>query len=616
MAKKLVCGQFVLIVFIMLCCTIFLGCNSGNVYCKFLNEDDIVLILNTKNNTAKAEIISNTAFSASWDENIIDYNTETGVITSKQEGSTKLTISYYKKSKKQTKSINIKVVNPVFATSIILQDSYIILKDSGKNLLHPSIITQNNQKYNLELFYEVLDRRVAIVDGKNIIPQGVGECYLKVKAVSGYDQETNQYQFIENTTKLIVQQGIKNANICVCDENKTELNLNAQNKYELFYGGVNPIYYLRIVTDQSLRHYNFAIENKNFFQIGEQIEYESDNLAFIPISFKNFGETNLALIFKDSENNFLLQSNSLNVVIYKIISEQDIEVKATKEFCDDAQSFNKKFANLEFLDGKYQLYKINDVCLDFKRQAITDKKYFYGLICFDNLDTNCYNDIETEVVNLKVNKDFGEYIKFEAIDDGFASLKLTLTAKDGSSFTKLFKFDVIKVLAEEFEVAGAQKMILTKDDYFDFCPQSVSPIYGLYDFELSVVSGDAIVINGTKAQAVNVGKSELVLKLNEIVYCCEIQVVDENCSFNLEIDKTKIAEIYKVQITIEVKNSANSQVEILPENIEVLESNFDYVTKSTNSVIIENHQKIEQISLKITLGNIVLTKTANIVWEA
>ena len=616
MAKKLVCGQFVLIVFIMLCCTIFLGCNSGNVYCKFLNEDDIVLILNTPNSTAKAEIISNTAFSASWDESIIDYNTQTGVITSKLQGTTKLTITYYKNSKKQTKSINIKVVNPAFASSIILQDSYIILKDSGKNLLHPNIITQNNQKYNLDLYYEVSDRRVAIVDGKNIIPQGVGECDLKVKAICGYNEQTNQYEFVENTTKLIVQPGIKSANIFVCDKNKTKLSLNEQNQYELFYGGVSLEYYLMIEADQSLRHYNFAIENKNFFQIGEPVEYQNDNLAFIPISFKNFGETNLKLIFKDTENNFILQSNSLSVVVYKIISEQDIQIKATKEFCDDEQSFNKKFANLSFVDGKYQLYKINDACLDFKRQAITDKKYFYGLICFDNLDTNCYNDIETEVVNLKVNKNFGEYIRFETIDDGFASLELTLTAKDGSSFTKLFTFDVTKVLAEDFEVAGAQKMFLTKDDYFDFCPKNISPIYGLYDFELSVTSGNAVALNGTIAQAVNVGKSELALTLNGSVYCCEIQVVDENCSLNLEMNKTKIAEIFKIQITIEVKNSANNQIEILPENIEVLESDFDYVTKSTNSVIIENRQIIEQISLKITLGNIVLTKTANIVWEA
>ena len=615
MAKKLLLGHCVFITFLMLFCIIFSACQSGNVYCYFSDDEDVCLMLNTKNSTKELSIKSNTKYEAIWDENIIDYDPQSGLITSKQEGSTKLTISYYKNSKKQTKSVNIKVISPAYATSINLQESYIFLKDSGKNLLHPSIKTINNKVYNLDIFYEVSNKSVAFVDGINIIPQGVGECDLTVKVVSGYNSQNDSYSYIEKTTKLIVQEGTQSASILVCDNNKQILTLNSQNKYELFYGANSFGYYLRLSSEKSLKNYNIVLNDKNFFEIDGQIEYESDNLAFVPLTLKNFGETNITIILKDSENNFVLQSNSLDVVVYKYVSEQDISIKTTKEYFGDDEIAEAKLTSLEFGGGKYQLYKIDDSNLDKRTKAIQDKKYFYGLICFDNLDANCYNDIDAEVVNLKVNKNFDGFIKFEAIQDGYASLRLKLTAFDGSEFTKLFEFNVTKVFVESFDVLANKKINLTKGESFDFCPQNISPIYGCYDCSISF-SGDVLELSGTKVKAINLGESELTLTINNQTFCFEILVTQTNYSLNLQISNQFVGGIYKIEIEIVVLDLNEQKVDVLAENILVLEDDVSAISKNTNFVIVENQQKIEKIKLEITLGNIVLTKEADIVWEA
>ncbi|MBR1925677.1 MAG: hypothetical protein IJ837_02355 [Clostridia bacterium] len=616
MAKKLLFGHFAFISFLMLVCIMFFGCQNEKVFCNFSDDEDIILMLNTKNSTKELKISSNTNYEASWDENIIDYNTQSGIITAKQEGKTQISVSYYKNSQKQTKSVNIKVLSPAYATSIILQDSYVFSKGSGKNSVHPNIKTINNKDYNLNITYEVSNKSVAIVDGINIIPQGVGECDLIIKAVSGYNSQENEYTFISQRAKLIVQEGVQSASILVLNSEKQELTSNSQNKYELFYGGDSSNYYIKLFGERSLKNYNISLNDKNFFEIFGQIEYNGDNQAIIPLTLKNFGETNITIILKDSENNFVLQSNSLDVLIYKRVSEKDITIKSTKEYCDDNELSEAKLTNLEPKGGKYKLYKIDDTSLDKKAEAIKDKKYFYGLICFDNFDANCYNDIDAEVVNLKVNKNFDGFLKFETIEGGDASLKLKLTALDGSVFSKLFEFDVEKVFIESFEPIEGKKITLSIGESFDFCPKNANPIYGFLDYDIAL-TGDVLELSGTKVEAINLGKSELTLRIKDQSYFYEIEVINTNYELGLNISNCIIDGIYKIEIEISIFDSNNQKVNVFAENIKVLEAGAQSnVIKNENYVVVESLQKLEHLKLEITLKNSVLTKEAVIVWEA
>ena len=555
--KDKICLVIMLLGFLIITSLCFVGCKSADPFCYFVSEDEIVLMKGTNLSSKNIKIESNVQYNIEWDKNIIDYNSETGDVVAKNEGKTKVTISYVKDNKKYSRSITVAVLTPHFATDIELEDEYVFFVGEPERI-DCNVVTQGGE-YNLDLFCESSNPLCFQTSKNTIVPQKTGEGILTVKAVSGYDQIENKFSYVSKASKVVILEKVKNLNIELCDKNKQPLN--KQETYDLFLNenSVAPDYYLKLTSNQDISHYNISKANDNqkwnvFSNLDYQIE-RTANTILVPIKVFGSGESFISIILQRQGGESVFVSGSINIKTHTYLSENNISLYVTKENKTKSElngEIDSSFARMtqNSSTGKFELHKINSDSNYFDL-AIQDKKYFYGIICFDNFDANCYNEISAEPSNLKLERLSADRFYFEATESGDASVFLSATAIDGKVFEKTILFSVEKVVAESYQKETNTNIVLSVDEEKDFMISNISPAYASSDVSVCLQNNSGVLsLTGTKVTAKNAGTATVCLSVDGAEFFYNITVIEEDeISFNL-VSQTH-NEYYIVEFDVE-----------------------------------------------------------------
>lgn len=541
--KEKICLFVLSLGFMLLFCFSLMGCGSPTSFCYFVSEDEIILMKNSNLNTKNIKIESNVQYDISWDENIIDYNSETGEITAKNEGKTKITISYLKNNKTYKQSITVSVIEPVFATDIELENHYVYYVGAAETF-SCDVLTLGGE-YNLNLVCESLDPLCFQTSKNVILPQKTGEATMIVKAICGYDQTRNEFLYIQKETYVYVLETVKALDISLCDYNKTPLesaqvyNLLPNDNENLI--GLAPDYYIKLESNEDISHYKIAkADNTQLwnFLVSETYPVEIDeHCIFVPITISGSAEDDIRVQLLRQENKNVFSSAALRVHTYKYLKESDLKIYATnvgKTKQEIAGNIDNSFVKLlpNSQNGKYALYKISNNSTYFNL-AISNKKYFYGIICFDNFDINCYNEINAEPSNLKIEKLTSNRFYFEVMQSGDASVIFSTTALNGKVFTKTFMFDVQTVEATSYEKEENTTITLLVGEEKDFALFNIEPAYAVVETSIELQNNNGVVsLDGTKVVAQTIGQEIVVLNIDGVLFQYTIVVVQED---NIEI---------------------------------------------------------------------------------
>lgn len=485
---------------LVLFCFCFYGCGSTNnvenlpsqnenekyyLNCYFQSDEPVVLIKDTNLDTACVKLIIEGDIKEiypeiTWDKNIIDYNIETGKITAKNEGKTNICITFLNKQHQtKTENLKVEVKSPVFANVLEIKSNFVIANDKNSPLEIKPLVNEN---YNLGIEYFSNDESIFTVSEKGILtPVSVGNAQLFVRAVSGFNESTNSFVYIEKVVDITVNLEISKveAEIYDSDGNQVENNI-------LFYdkSGYKNYYYIKVSASGSLK--NFEVENfeAECAVLESGVIFNGNNEFLVPIYAKSFGKEILTLKLKSTFDN---KTNILKVEIpiqtYQFVQNQDIVV-GTLDYQEDDLSLLK---SLSYSKNGYILYNLGG---DEPEKILGHKneKYFYGLIIFDNLSPYCYNEFtisnNSNAISLTKISDSIYYV--EAQNCGTASL--TIESKDKNFSTAVhFEVQEVKVSNASFYPETTINLVLSENEKVNLSVTQIEPSYATYGAKYEVI---------------------------------------------------------------------------------------------------------------------------------
>ncbi len=529
--KDKICQIIILMALLICSLFAFVGCKTADLYCYFVSEDEIVLMTNSNLSTRELKIESNTQYNVFWDANIIDYNSETGEIVAKKEGKTKFVVSFVKDNKTYSQSVSVTVIEPAFATDIELESQYIFFIGTRNNKFSCNVTTQNNKPYNFDLQCVSSDWNCFQTNKDVIIPQTTGTATLTVRAVKDYDEEKKEFSYIEEHTKVVIERPVEDLTLALCDGSGTEFA--KKESYPLFSGNDNnlPNYYLKLRSSQNIASYKIAKANANqLWDIDQnrQIIVKNSNEVYVPIKVYGNGKSDISVKLERQNSEVVFVSNSLNIYCYKYLNQEDVKLYVAKQHTTKETLVDNANSLIEFVPnsqtGNYELYKIAEDSNYFPL-AIQNKKYFYGIICFDNLDTNCYNEINAEASNLTLEKVALNKFYFKVEQSGNARVLLTATAIDGRTFQKILTFDVTNVFPDTFSCVEDVNITMQINEEKDFAISNVVPVYANTNYQISLQNNNGVLeLNGTKVCAKSAGQEVVNICVGDRQYAYYITV--------------------------------------------------------------------------------------------
>ena len=527
--KRLLLSIFPLL---MVMCAMFFGCTSlsasDNIYpeaCYFSTSTPVVLMKDTPNYKSNVNLIVEgeevtMTPNVEWDTSVIDYDLVTGEITAVGVGSTYIKVSYYTNAyHTEERSLYVCVCEPDFAQNIELESIYKL----KNNALYPYTITPiinvEEGNYNLTTDFFSRDTNIFTIDQNGTInPTGLGEATLTVRAVSGYNSETQVYTYLTETTTIKVEPYFTSltVDLCVdlCDSEKQELSAE-NNVYNLFYGtpvdSENSTFYYAKITS------NFSLENAQIIALTEgtqnsdmesplwsmdlqdyaeaDIEYNADfTVAFIPIRSMNKGSGSLSFALTDSSalnTEIILNTNELEIASFTYITAENFSVKTYSSILENKEEYASvadSFIDIETdSETGYNLLYALGGNATAKDEGHKDGNYYFALIIFDNTDDYCYNNftISNNSDNISLTKIIDNLYHIQANTVGIAYV--TICANDGGQWRGEFSFQVLEVEAEQYAFYEEDEiyLVLGEEEQVNLAVRNIQPSYTTYTYEIT-----------------------------------------------------------------------------------------------------------------------------------
>ena len=615
--KKFFIAIFISLLFVLSLLS-FSGCKKSDPYCYLLCEDEITLMMNTNTSSADVKLITNTQYEISWDDEIIDYDINLGKVTAKQSGKTKISLSFYKNKQRYSQSVTIIVKKAIFATDLSVKSGYTLFMGSERNKLGAEVSTLSGEQYNLGLSYDVLDENILTSSGENLTPVMEGSTQVVIKAISGYNEETKEFMYISRLCEVFVERQVTDLDLELFDFEKIVLSQD-ENVYSLFNGTKNDetiLYYLRLRSTAKISHYTILKANENQLWTDDtnlSKEVVDDYTVFLPIKPLKFGESTLSVVLANSNGDSVFVSSPLNIHVYSYLQDSNVFVGSpisykNKTECksvskDDLTSFEQ-----DINTGKYDLYKINNQ-IGFYDLAITNKNYFYGLIFFDNYDTNCYNSVSAIAENLTISQISDNIFWFETREVGNAKIEIEATAIDQSVFKRTYYFYVHNVVLENYVAIESGNMNILLGDQLDFSIANLSPAYATYSCQLvEIENNDVLEIEGFCAVAKNVGTARLELRVDNTTFYYTI-VVSDGINIDVTIENLEFdGENYLAVLLI-------SDFEEYFTGLSVLEDNQAEYNKIGKRVYVTSNKQFSSIMLYFYYQNETISKQVLTDWS-
>lgn len=441
---------------LLLLCFCFVGCgNQSQPECYFEEEIPLVLTLKKTETASSGLVVSNIAeYQISWDENIIDYNQETKLVTAKNVGNTKIFVMYKLGEEEKSVSRDVVVKNPDFAENINLSESYKLKNDKNYTYtLQPNITSQNGD--NFAVFYQSENNGIFTVDKfGEITPTGVGQAKLFVKAVSGL--ENGVFTYIQTETNIIVEEEITSVKLEIFDDNMQAVPFN-DGSYNLFYGSGN-IYHIKLSSNQKISGCEIGCVSTILSMINTPT-YNGDCEVSFPIRPAASGVQNFYVSLIDDALNkkVEIKTNQVPVNCYKEITSSDVDISVVTTYEENG---TEKDVYVDSENGNYTLF-----CLggddEAKIEGQNDKKFFYAFIIFDNLNEDCYNKFtiinNSNILEVKYVSDTIYYIETTGVGVG----SIDVISNDTGNWSDAVRFEVKEVEAQSCS------FYQEKDIYFD-----------------------------------------------------------------------------------------------------------------------------------------------------
>ena len=607
---------------------LFVGCGEPNTFCYFVSDDEIVLMTNSNLSTTTLKIQSNTQYDVTWDDDIISYDAKTGLITAKSEGKTKLTVSFTKNNKTQTKSVTVVVKEPVFATNIELEEKYIFFLGDTNNKINCKVSTQSEKEYNMGIVCTSSNPYIFQADKDNIIPQTVGEAKVCAKAISKYNQAKNEFEPISADAKVIILPQVEELFISLCDKNRQELVGETLNLFRGICDGVQNFYYLKVSSNVDMNH--FDIKKASDDELWEFCEseqspkiVENNKTMFLPIRALGSGRSSIRVKLERQNNDSVFVSNSKSINVFSYLSDESIKLFSTKTYKTKSQLYDTNDENLIALTqnlqtGKYELYKINDNSNYFDL-AIQNKKYFYGLICFDNLYINCYNEINAEASedgNLELEMLESNKFYVKAKKSGTSSITIRAVAIDGNVFQKVISFNIQNVDASNnYDYCETETNIVmyVGDEKELINHESINPIYANVEAFVSLQNNNGVLEieeAAAKVVAKGTGTEVVILRIGTEEFRYNIEVREHSDVTLSIIDKQHDGESYCVVIKI-AGNFVSIKSVVAEGN-----SNISYPNFVFDKIIISSSDEFTCLRITFDVGEDEdIEKTIIVDWE-
>lgn len=410
----------------------------------------------TQNASALAPIVTDSKQSViiSYDRDVIDYDSTTGVITPVEQGRTMLMAQ----TKTSAASIEVVVERAIYCTDFDLSPFYKIKLEGNKETAPIEPFANNG--YNMGFEFESLNPAVATIDANGIVtPVSEGEAVIRVYAKSGF--VGSEYTLISRTTKVIVEPVATEYNIELLDSNAEPLE-KVNDSYHLYLKNnlMQPFYILKIQADISLKsavHKLIFIspEASNDKNSADYLDFNADLQAYSP-------------------------TNTDEKVVYMpfyAVSSGFIQYSLCDAGLNHSNWLNSQVLNIE----------VSPLVSEINFSSNIEDKIFYleeNSIGYVEVDVD-FGDVVNAEFDLSTTDNFkdirivGKTIYLDVDSTGFYSF--TITAKDPFGKLATFSFEVRKKWpdTENFVRVSSKTLELTVGDYV------------ILEYELSSATSDA-----------------------------------------------------------------------------------------------------------------------------
>lgn len=429
-----------------------------------------------------------------YNENIIDYNIETGMITANGCGNTLLVV----KSKNSIATLNINVVTANYCTSLKLAKQYIVKLDS--ELIADPIVPETNKNYNMGFDFISLEPNIAQIDENGVItPINLGSALIQVVAKSGIGEDG--YNYIYKTTTVIVEECANVFNLEILDSDLQPLELKEAeqgfNYCELYScedKNKSPLYVLKYSSDINLKEKNFITKNNNLtentsgtsarlftFEVGEVAcnisGYSEDGKTlYRPFYAVDSGTDYIRESLVDLGLNYsnTLRSDLIKLKVFKLTTEFDITVfsdeSLTNELIANKNTYSFKISkNLEncnlYLKTHFNDYANTDLVFSISEGAI-----------INNIDSCTYK------------------LDFSNI----GTYNMIVCPKSNSELYKIVVFEIVLDLNHYSEIVPDENVLEVKTNSYTTVNFKVYDENGLQVFDFEGVKVDVYLENGEK----------------------------------------------------------------------------------------------------------------------
>lgn len=594
-----------------------------NVYpllCKFEDSTPVILSANDVNNEATVKLIvegENITVKPeiSYNDEIISYNETTGKIVAISEGSTSI-IVLYQTSKQVYKQIylNVNVVDSIFATSVVLNNSYKfkIYENTKSAKIVPYAVTRESN-YSHGFIFESLSPEVfEVSDEGDVMPLSEGVGILKVSAISGYNAQLDTYSYVSATTQIIVELPIENFSLDVVDKDfNTILSTSYYDKnYDLYYGkkygqdAENKYYFKiecsKVLTDNLALHRDF--KGTNLINDGASLHYllsggescDAGRTIYIPFAVRDAGVESVTYSCLDVALNYYNELKSNTISFNSIPYMTDLSVSCISYAGEENVLENLYTVSKNPTTGNYTLYLLSGTDEDITLGQSAGYANYVN-ISFSNINIYALNKLTVEY-------DGGILPEFDVLEHSYkvvansvGQTTVNLVANDESGWTKTLVFDVVKLNPTSYQLKQFKdnkiSLVCGVNEFSSVCLDLISyaPSYASVDVSLqpAVVSGNnPISINGTTISANSKGQCYVVLFINEerkITYLVTIENTPTKIVlFTPTIVNMEVGGNYEMLFSLQDDDGA--KISLVDLNVVVLDEN-DNVTNKYNEFL-------------------------------
>ena len=494
--------------------------------------------------------------------NIVEYNYLTGVITPIAEGSTTVTAKILSSNNEYyVSSFNVKVTNIIVATSIdadVIGMDDLTLKTGYSGVVNTTIIPSD---YNQEIIYIASNNLLTINNkGEFVIGDIPGNTTITIKAKSADGYITKQI-------KIDIIKPLKNID-AVLLLNDVEP--------EKFYVGVEYLLNINSEVDCNNIHIygcNYTLVDNNSYNI----VFTTTGLIDFKIEYLyEFSNESLTVKFEDEVNVY----NVINDFSLSLINNSVELIPTNNEYT--LSMINNAFVDDAFEDGVYGFANFNVTAL--------------GGVC-DSLGYNISID-DQDVITLDLQNKL-----ITANKPGTAIL--TVSSLDPGAFEKEYIITVVKTDVEDLVIADTSIELNLEDNTTANLTYFYLPVYA-YNVDYVIdVEGDSISVNENTIVAQKLGTSLISITAGSITKLIEVNVVPVPNNISIVLNQTNLVN--------------NQTINMLLNDNVIIAVNLLYDETPTNKYaayeLIGNSIKIDGVNnnaLKLTAisaGNSTLTFT-------